>query len=202
MARFLTALALLPTAALAFCPTQTSLRVGYTELGAQNAQDQARSAPKWTQKRRVYNDDFDAPVLADPQSGTTVLESAPVVDDECYMGANGQLDECADFDPPLKKANRSTNVMDTPKGKKARDMPKWATYNDDFDAPVLADPQSGTTVLADAPVVDDECYMGANGQLDECADFDPPKQVNLWTNVLDTPAGKKQRDLPKWAKKS
>jgi hypothetical protein len=126
MARFLTALALLPAAAVAFCPTtQTSqIRLGNTHLAAQNAQDQARSAPKWTQKR-VYNDDFDAPIPVHPQSGTAVMESAPVVDDECYMGANGQLDECADFDPP-KQVNLWTNVLDTPKGKKQRDLPNWA----------------------------------------------------------------------------
>ena len=147
----------------------------------------------------AYSDDFDAPIPANPQSGTTVMENAPVVDDECYLGANGQLDDCADFDPPK---TRSVNAMDTPKGQKARDLPNWAKpYNDDFDAPIPANPQSGTTVMENAPVVDDECYLGANGQLDECADFDPPVQANSWTNVMDTPRGQKTRDLPNWAKK-
>eukprot|EP00985_Skeletonema_marinoi_P019616 scaffold11332_cov119-Skeletonema_marinoi.AAC.1 len=70
--------------------------------------------------------------------------------------------------------------MDTPRGQKARDLPGWAkksSYNDDFDAPVPANPQSGTTVLENEPVVDDECYMGAKGDFDDCVDFDPPKQA-------------------------
>merc|ERR1712232_1247000 len=101
--------------------------------------------------------DFDAPVPADPQSGTAVLEEAPVVDDECYMGKDGEFDECVDFDPPVMlKRTRSANAMDQP-----RPAPKWA-FGDDFDAPVLADPQSGTAVIDKAPVVDDECYMGKN----------------------------------------
>ena len=209
----------------------------------------------------VYSDDFDAPIPANPQSGTTVLDHEPVVDDECYMGANGDFDDCVDFDPP-KQANDWTNVMDTPRGQKARDLPGWAkkssynddfdapipanpqsgttvldhepvvddecymgangdfddcvdfdppkqaqqatpaTYSDDFDAPIPANPQSGTTVLDHEPVVDDECYMGANGDFDDCVDFDPPKQANDWTNVMDTPRGQKARDLPGWAKKS
>ncbi|KAL7529684.1 hypothetical protein ACHAXR_003091 [Thalassiosira sp. AJA248-18] len=46
--------------------------------------------------------DFDAPIPANPASASGPLESQPVVDDECYMGKEGQLDECADFDPPAK----------------------------------------------------------------------------------------------------
>jgi len=124
MARFSIALALLPAAALAFTSTTTTLRTT-TVLSAKNAQDPSRSAPSWTQARSTYNDDFDAPIPANPQSGTTVLENQPVVDDECYMGANGDFDDCVDFDPP-KQANDWTNVMDTPRGQKARDLPSWA----------------------------------------------------------------------------
>eukprot|EP00985_Skeletonema_marinoi_P019617 scaffold11332_cov119-Skeletonema_marinoi.AAC.2 len=126
MARFSIALALLPVATLAFTST-TTLRTT-TVLSAKNAQDPSRSAPSWTQARpalATYDDDFDAPVPANPQSGTTVLENQPVVDDECYMGANGDFDDCVDFDPP-KQANDWTNVMDTPRGQKARDLPGWA----------------------------------------------------------------------------
>ena len=88
MTRFLTAaLALLPAAALAFTSTTqpSSLRPNNTALASKNAQDQTRSVPKWTQRRTMdaYNDDFDAPIPANPQSGTTVLENAPIVDDEC-----------------------------------------------------------------------------------------------------------------------
>ncbi|KAK1736812.1 hypothetical protein QTG54_012257 [Skeletonema marinoi] len=127
MARFSIALALFPAATLAFTSTTTTLRTT-TVLSAKNAQDPSRSAPSWTQARpalATYDDDFDAPVPANPQSGTTVLENQPVVDDECYMGANGDFDDCVDFDPP-KQANDWTNVMDTPRGQKARDLPGWA----------------------------------------------------------------------------
>ena len=41
--------------------------------------------------------DFDAPVLYNPASASGPLENEPVVDDECYMGKDGQLDACADF---------------------------------------------------------------------------------------------------------
>jgi len=43
--------------------------------------------------------DYDAPVLNNPQSSSGPLKKEPIVDDECYMGKDGQLDECADFDP-------------------------------------------------------------------------------------------------------
>ena len=41
--------------------------------------------------------DFDAPVLNNPVSASGPLDHDIVVDDECYMGNDGQLDECADF---------------------------------------------------------------------------------------------------------
>ena len=184
MARFfLTALAALLAAAAtpaarAFSPNH---KVGVVNTHLQSA-------------RKV---DFDAPIPYNPQSGTTVLDQAPVVDDECYMGAQGDATDCVDFDPPTstRRRTRSGNAQDKP-----RSAPKW-TIGDDFDAPIPSSPQSGTTVLNQAPVVDDECYMGAQGDATDCVDFDPPKQVNLWTNVLDTPKGKKQRELPKWAQK-
>mmetsp|Transcript_20758 Transcript_20758/g.30895 ORF Transcript_20758/g.30895 Transcript_20758/m.30895 type:complete len:207 (+) Transcript_20758:516-1136(+) len=193
MARFSIALALLPAAALAFSTTTTtSLRTTTTtslSASSQNAQDPSRSAPSWTQARSTatYNDDFDAPILANPQSGTTVLENQPVVDDECYMGANLDAEDCVDFDPPKQAASDSSDEMILP-----------SVYSDDFDAPIPANPQSGTTVLDHEPVVDDECYMGANGDFDDCVDFDPPKQANDWTNVMDTPRGQKARDLSVW----
>ncbi|KAL3799390.1 hypothetical protein ACHAW5_004522 [Stephanodiscus triporus] len=62
-----------------------------------NAQDRPRSAPKW-----AFGDDFDSPVLANPKSGTTVLDHEPIVDDECYMGKEGRAADCVDFDPPAK----------------------------------------------------------------------------------------------------
>eukprot|EP00584_Thalassiosira_punctigera_P008284 CAMPEP_0172527316 /NCGR_PEP_ID=MMETSP1067-20121228/2038_1 /TAXON_ID=265564 ORGANISM="Thalassiosira punctigera, Strain Tpunct2005C2" /NCGR_SAMPLE_ID=MMETSP1067 /ASSEMBLY_ACC=CAM_ASM_000444 /LENGTH=294 /DNA_ID=CAMNT_0013311037 /DNA_START=41 /DNA_END=925 /DNA_ORIENTATION=- len=129
-----------------------------------NAMDSSRPVPGWT-----YADDFDAPVPANPQVGTTVLESEPVVDDECYMGKNMDFGGCVDFDPPVKpKRTRSANAMDS-----ARTAPRWA-FGDDFDAPVLANPQMGTAVLESQPIVDDECYMGKNADFGDCVDFDPP----------------------------
>ena len=41
--------------------------------------------------------DFDAPVLNNPAFASGPLDHEIVVDDECYMGKDGQLDECADF---------------------------------------------------------------------------------------------------------
>ena len=157
-----------------------------------NAQDQPRAAPSWTAAWSRAVDDFDAPVPLNPASASK-LDHDPVVDDECYMGAEGQFDDCVDFDPPVvRRRTRSANAHD-----QARSQPKW-TVADDFDAPVPLNPASATDLDHD-PVVDDECYMGADGQFDDCVDFDPPKQANLWTNVLDTPKGQKQRELPKWA---
>ena len=54
-------------------------------------------------------DDFDAPIPANPSSGTTVVTSQPNVDDECYMGKDGSATECVDFDPP-----RASHSTDTP----------------------------------------------------------------------------------------
>ena len=40
----------------------------------------------------------------------------------------------------------------------------------DFDAPVPFNPQSASP-LANTPVVDDECYMGKDGNAGVCVDF-------------------------------
>ena len=40
--------------------------------------------------------DFDAPVPFSPQSASP-LASTPVVDDECYMGKDGNAGVCVDF---------------------------------------------------------------------------------------------------------
>lgn len=50
--------------------------------------------------------DYDAPVDRLQAAGhlvekaTSVLDHEIVVDDDCYLGKDGSLDECADFDPP------------------------------------------------------------------------------------------------------
>ena len=139
--------------------------------------------------RAAEGTDFDAPVPFDPQSGTAVLDHEPIVDDECYMGKDGSLDECADFDPPVRKRDNDwTNAQDAAP---RYPPPRWA-FGDDYDAPVPANPQVGTAVLTSQPIVDDECYMGKEGTLDECADFDPPKRTRS-ANAQDPP-----RDAPKW----
>eukprot|EP00804_Cyclotella_cryptica_P025411 CCRYP_016511-RA/>CCRYP_016511-RA protein AED:0.28 eAED:0.49 QI:0/0/0/1/1/1/2/0/85 len=61
------------------------------------------------------------------------------------MGKDDSFDECVDFDPPRR--TRSMNAMD-----QAHAPPKWA-FGDDFDAPVFASPQSGTTVMTESPIV-------------------------------------------------
>ena len=49
--------------------------------------------------RRILEEiDFDSPVPYSPASAKP-LANTPIVDDECYTGAEGQLNECADFDP-------------------------------------------------------------------------------------------------------
>ena len=50
--------------------------------------------------------DYDAPADRLRAAGhmvdktTSVLDHEIVVDDDCYLGKDGSLDECADFDPP------------------------------------------------------------------------------------------------------
>jgi hypothetical protein len=54
----------------------------------------------------AYDVDYDAPLDRRMSVGDIVLSGEgtalmtnPIVDDECYLGANGELEECADFDP-------------------------------------------------------------------------------------------------------
>lgn len=103
--------------------------------------------------------DFDAPVPYSPASASGPLENEPIVDDECYMGKDGDAGVCVDFDPPAVPVSLRRLLEEI-----------------DFDAPVPYSPASASGPLGSLPVVDDECYMGAEGQLDECADFDPPKR--------------------------
>ena len=136
MARFsTTVLALLGAAtpsAMAFCTTginkstPSSSIITNLKMSA-NAQDQPRTAPSWTQTKSssTLEDNFDAPTPYNPQSASGELDHDPVVDDECYLGAKGDLDDCVDFDPP-KQTNLWTNVLDTPRGQKSRELPKWA----------------------------------------------------------------------------
>ena len=63
-------------------------------------------------------------------------------------------------DPPAKAEDPSARV-------------KFAAVDDDtdFDAPIPANPAQASGPLAGAPIVDDECYMGKDNELEECADF-------------------------------
>ncbi len=177
MARLASALGLIlaATTAVAFCPSQSAIvsrpNNALPRLGA------------------VEGTDFDAPVLRNPQTGTAVLEREPIVDDECYMGKEGAADECVDFDPAPPRLTRSMNAHDRP-----RSTPRW-TVADDFDAPMPAHPMSGTAILANLPIVDDECYMGKEGAADECVDFDPysPRRTTRSMNAHDRP-----RSTPRW----
>ena len=134
--------------------------------------------------------DFDAPVLNNPQSSSGPLKKEPIVDDECYMGKEGQLDECADFDPitPITVTAAKQPVVSK------RQSSIRATEDTDFDAPVLKNPAYATPLTND-PIVDDECYMGKDGQLDECADFDPLVKVSVAVSAQPntvTPVANKQ----------
>lgn len=156
----------------------------FTLFATASAFSPSRTSFHNTRLTATENTDFDAPIPANPQSAQFVLENQPIVDDECYMGKEGDFGACVDFDPPRR--TRSMNSMD-----KTRKPPKWA-FGDDFDAPVPANPQYGTAVLTSEPVVDDECYMGKDMSAGGCVDFDPPKRENLWTNYMDKPRGEKK----------
>ena len=118
--------------------------------------------------------DFDAPVLNNPQSSSGPLKKEPIVDDECYLGKEGQLDECADFDPitPITVVAAAAAAAAEQPVVSKRQSGIRATEDTDFDAPVLKNPAYATPLTND-PIVDDECYMGKDGQLDECVDYDP-----------------------------
>mmetsp|Transcript_48800 Transcript_48800/g.72504 ORF Transcript_48800/g.72504 Transcript_48800/m.72504 type:complete len:87 (+) Transcript_48800:277-537(+) len=83
------------------------------------------------------------------------------------MGKDGTWDECVDFDPgPFINSDKSS--------------PQQSDESTDFDAPMyskeaanLSD-SGGSTVLERLMLLEDECYLGKDGTLDECADFDPP----------------------------
>lgn len=99
MARFtLIALATLLPTTLAFSTTSHSTSSS-TALFSKNAQDPTRTAPAWTQASSAPS--------APTTSATATMEK----------------DEVAEIP---KQANSWTNVMDTPRGQKARDLPGWA----------------------------------------------------------------------------
>ena len=50
-----------------------------------------------TPSRGVDDVDYDSPKPINPSQASGPLDHEIVVDDECYMGKDGQLDECADF---------------------------------------------------------------------------------------------------------
>ena len=66
-------------------------------LQAKLAYDAIDTALSTTSSRGVDDVDYDAPVLRSPSKASGPLDHEIVVDDECYMGKDGQLDECADF---------------------------------------------------------------------------------------------------------
>jgi hypothetical protein len=156
MARFILALLLFiattaPSATTAFCPT-------------------AAAATRPLLSPRLFaageNDDYDAPILTNT-APSYVLTDAPIVDDECYMGADSTYLDCIDFDP-LTRPTRSVNAHDQP-----RQLPRWA-YGDDNDAPTTT--STAPTINwgnAQLPIVDEDCYLGKDSSAEECVDFDP-----------------------------
>ena len=68
-----------------------------------------------------------------------------------------------------------------------------AGENDDYDAPILTN-TAPSYILTDAPIVDDECYMGNDGTYLDCIDFDPLTRPTRSVNAHDQP-----RQLPRWA---
>eukprot|EP00573_Skeletonema_grethae_P002733 CAMPEP_0201687296 /NCGR_PEP_ID=MMETSP0578-20130828/1425_1 /ASSEMBLY_ACC=CAM_ASM_000663 /TAXON_ID=267565 /ORGANISM="Skeletonema grethea, Strain CCMP 1804" /LENGTH=94 /DNA_ID=CAMNT_0048171443 /DNA_START=113 /DNA_END=397 /DNA_ORIENTATION=+ len=76
-----------------------------TALFSKNAQDPTRTAPAWTQATSSATTTASAP--SSSSSATATLEK----------------DEVAEIP---QQANSWTNVLDTPRGQKARDLPGWA----------------------------------------------------------------------------
>eukprot|EP00429_Kryptoperidinium_foliaceum_P059617 CAMPEP_0176094346 /NCGR_PEP_ID=MMETSP0120_2-20121206/47278_1 /TAXON_ID=160619 /ORGANISM="Kryptoperidinium foliaceum, Strain CCMP 1326" /LENGTH=119 /DNA_ID=CAMNT_0017428289 /DNA_START=41 /DNA_END=400 /DNA_ORIENTATION=+ len=72
-----------------------------------------------------------------------------------------------DFDAPSDRAASVGNMVETPPSQKlfgVLEVPKF-----------LSDAFQGKKKAEDPHfIVDDECYLGKNGNMDECADFDPP----------------------------
>ena len=103
MARFsIIALAtLLPSATMAFMSSTTPSTMSNTALFSKNAQDQPRTAPSWTQS--------SAP------AATAVADSP-----------SSSAGSVATEDATPNQVNLWTNVLDTPRGQKQRDLPRWA----------------------------------------------------------------------------
>lgn len=64
---------------------------------AYDAIDAALSSSSTTPSRGVDDVDYDSPKPINPSQASGPLDHEIVVDDECYMGKDGQLDECVDF---------------------------------------------------------------------------------------------------------
>jgi len=109
-------------------------------------------------RQMLENIDYDAPVMYYPSQASGPLDHEIVVDDDCYLGKDAQLNQCADWDPPASPSKSLTQLM----------------AEIDYDAPVMYYPSQASGPLAHEIVVDDECYLGKDGQLTECADWDPP----------------------------
>ena len=55
--------------------------------------------------------DYDAPTLNNPAFASGPLDHEIIVDDECYMGKDGQLDECADFGKRMDTYSEDKSVL-------------------------------------------------------------------------------------------
>ena len=66
-------------------------------LQAKLAYDAIDAALSTTPSRGLDDVDYDSPKPINPSQASGPLDHEIVVDDECYMGKDGQLDECADF---------------------------------------------------------------------------------------------------------
>ena len=142
------------------------LTIALTCLIRSNAFAPNAFAPRSVSKPQFATEkvDYDAPVesmvavgnIVKTGEGNDILDHEIVVDDE----------EVVDFDP----------VRNPIQGKK---IVSEAT---DFDAPLYKRKAVGDIVrsgeggeLDHDPIVDDECYMGKEGNLNDCVDFDPVK---------------------------
>ena len=64
-------------------------------------------------------------------------------------------------------------------------------------APSWTQPPTPTTITTSDVTSTTMAGGDSSGAMRE---FEPPKQANSWTNVMDTPRGESPRDLPSWAR--
>ena len=92
---------------------------------------------------------------------TGPLDHEIELDEECYLGKDGELEECADFDPVVAAKKPEEIDFDAPMDRRIDQLP-WDEAFSRSSGPLDHEIE-----------LDEECYLGKDGELEECADFDP-----------------------------